>query len=489
MSTTVQIASNYNQGSKVTYGLGANATFTQRLRAAAAGAPSFLGLWLGNNQNPFNMRLQMWVNDKPAFDHTFSGCHQRYSDWAVPFDLNGFALPVQTGDWLTFAITPSQDIGFSPVLVDSADWPRANLGGYGAVACRFFLDGVQADAVPRLHNVAPLHYPGCSGNVHLSHPALLLFGLGEDSLPVMLNWSGSGWTAAPVPGAAAIVSLAPVIAGDGSIHLFGNGRSDGAPCVAAWMDNRGAWHTGEPIGADGPLSNFTAILDGDRCIRVAGLDSTGQPFVTTYNYWDQNWLSFFPLTAPLAMKTLTAAAAGDSVSLVGIGTDGQIYAASVLQGEMWNPGTALSSGGAQNVSVVAAPDGSGNTWVFAVDANGHASAVARLDARGSWHQSLASLSSSPVNGIAAAADSRGSIQVMALDAQHLPVPLASLGAGAGQWGPPGALQNTVTLPAGSLWLIPGPSDDLVAIATGENDGQPFVAGSFGAAGSLSLQAH
>jgi hypothetical protein len=130
------------------------------------------------------------------------------------------------------------------------------------------------------------------------------------------------------------------------------------------------------------------------------------------------------------------------------------------------------------------PDGADNTWILSIGTDGLARTVAWLDAHGAWHDSVASLSSSAVTSIAAGLDSHGSIQVLALDAQRLPLPLASLAAGAGQWSSPGAWQGIVSRPAAGLWLIPGPADNLMAIASGQNDGQPFVAGSFGDAGAV-----
>jgi hypothetical protein len=473
MPQQVHLASSYDQGANKSYALAANQTFTQRLKILTPGRPTLLGLWLGNNQNPFDMRLEVRVNERPVLDRTYTGLRQRRSDWAVPLDLSTLASPLNVGDWVSFSITPNQSIGFSPVLVDSPDWPRSTLYRYGSVAARFFLEGM---AIPKLHSGRPVRYPGLPGNARYPNPALLMFALSDEGLPLVARAVGDGWETAPIESAQEpLGTLAPVIAADGSIHLFGALRADQLPVLAAWMDPAGAWHPGVPIRGKGPLTEFVPMIDGCGCTWVAALSKGGAPLVTRYNYWEQRWSDFCPLKARVPLRSLAGLTAGPKAYVLGISDkNGQAHEACVLEGEKWRPGEALSPGGPLS-ALAKAVDGHGNLWVIGLGTDHAPRIAARFDAQGVRHPGTPLNARGNLSAVAAGADPSGDVHVFGLDAAgQQVVPVSRLDARSQQWGPPRPIPAQANRST-SLWATRSESGSLLAMGCGVEDGQPFIA--------------
>jgi hypothetical protein len=122
-----------------TWALGAGLSYTQSFTAVGGGVPTELGVVMGNNQNAYNVRVQIAVNGTAAYDQTHTGKVQRYSDWATVFPLTGFTRGITAGDTVAFTVTPNQEIGFSAILFDEVGMPKGTFPRYGSCRAQFYL--------------------------------------------------------------------------------------------------------------------------------------------------------------------------------------------------------------------------------------------------------------------------------------------------------------------------------------------------------------
>ncbi|MBF0547994.1 MAG: hypothetical protein HQM08_26390 [Candidatus Riflebacteria bacterium] len=97
---------------------------------------------MGNNQNPYGMKMTLSVGAEKLFENNFSGLKQRSSDWATVYPISGISRVLKAGEVVTLTMVPTQGVGMEPILQDNPDWPRSELKGYGKVALRFFVNGV-----------------------------------------------------------------------------------------------------------------------------------------------------------------------------------------------------------------------------------------------------------------------------------------------------------------------------------------------------------
>lgn len=321
-----------------------------------------------------------------------------------------------------------------------------------------------------------MRYPGLPGNPRYPTPALLMFALNEAGLPVVARSTGGGWDTTAIEGAGEPLStLSPVLAADASIHLFGARQSDQLPVLAAWMDPSGVWHPGAALRSKGPLTGFLGMIDSDGCTRVAALGKGGIPLVTTYNYWEQRWLDFYPLKASAPVTSLASVTAGRKLYLLGSSEKGgQTSEVGVLEGEKWRLGEPLSPGGPVT-ALVKTVDGAGNLWVLGLGTDRTPRVVARYDAQGGRHPGLPLNARGNLSALAAGPDLGGNVHVFGIDAaSRQVVAVCRLDAQSQQWGPPHSLPEQ-TQRTTSLWATRSESGSLLALGNGVDDGQPFIA--------------
>ena len=126
-------------GPAPTWALFAGNAFTQSFAAARDGVPAELGVWMGNNQNPFSVTIHVAVNGTDRFTRSYNGCKQRMSDWAVVFPLDGFSGSVKAGDPMTFTVVPASDIRFAVITSARPGFPLAPFPRYGQARSKFYL--------------------------------------------------------------------------------------------------------------------------------------------------------------------------------------------------------------------------------------------------------------------------------------------------------------------------------------------------------------
>ncbi|HEV2533276.1 hypothetical protein [Phenylobacterium sp.] len=171
MSAPVSLASTASFKSGKSYAFAAGTTFVQAFKVQASGVPNALVVYMGANQNPFAARVQLKRGEEVLFDHAFDQRRQRRSDLGTVFELEGLSARLEEGEWASFEVTPSMEIGIEPLLIDSPDFRKAALSGYGDIVARFSLEGAAeapADAGRGLIEIAA-HRAAASGKFELQN--------------------------------------------------------------------------------------------------------------------------------------------------------------------------------------------------------------------------------------------------------------------------------------------------------------------------------
>lgn len=145
MSGPKQLASTMSQSSGKSWALKGGATFTQAFRVKEDGWPTRLVVRMGNNQAPYSALLSLQRGDELLLQQQFDGCRQRQDDWATEFNLRDLAVKVKAGEWLSFALTPGEDVGIEPLTLSDPDYVMGSLEGYGPMVARFALEGAPDD--------------------------------------------------------------------------------------------------------------------------------------------------------------------------------------------------------------------------------------------------------------------------------------------------------------------------------------------------------
>ena len=217
MADTGYLANNKNLSSGKSYGWPAGYEFKQQFTAQENGVPEELAVNMGNNQNPYGMRVAIDVGGQRIYDNTFAGLKQRPSDWATSFPLAGVRGAIRRGDVVTITMKPDQQVGMEPILVDNPAWPRAELRGYGKVALKFYLRAAMADVKATAPVGGAIAWPdgttcgtACTAKLNFGSTAVLTAQpAGANKLK---SWSGPCTGTAPTCGFVVAPGLAPVSA-------------------------------------------------------------------------------------------------------------------------------------------------------------------------------------------------------------------------------------------------------------------------------------
>ncbi|MDE3127896.1 MAG: hypothetical protein KGL38_07815, partial [Gemmatimonadota bacterium] len=119
----------------------AGTTLRQGFVSQADARPTELGVRMGANRVPYGVHLRLWVRDRVVFEHDYTGCMQRSSDWATVFDLSAAAVDVHAGDDVVFELTPSMNIGIEPLRLTDPELTPGTLEGAGTIYARYYMAG------------------------------------------------------------------------------------------------------------------------------------------------------------------------------------------------------------------------------------------------------------------------------------------------------------------------------------------------------------